>query len=85
VVTAVGLAAAAVKRGIEVEIFMMYDAVLNTVSDRLKELGQSGAKITLCTHNVDELKAHRNDDFNYGSQFDHSYIVNEAHRYVAFV
>ncbi len=82
--TAVGLASAALKRGMEVEIFMMYEAVLNTVNERLKELCNSGAKVTICTHNADELKAHRDDDFNYGSQLDHSYIVNEPDRYVAF-
>ena len=82
--TAVGLASAALKRGIEVEIFMMYEAVLNTVNERLKELCSDGAKVTLCKHNVDELKAHMDDAFNYGSQFDHSYIAQDAHRYVAF-
>ncbi|MFQ5432435.1 MAG: hypothetical protein ACE5EN_08020 [Nitrospinota bacterium] len=82
--TAVGLASAALKRGMEVEIFMMYEAVLNTVSERLKELCERGAKVTLCTHNADELKAHREEGFSYGSQFDHSYIVNETDRYVAF-
>ena len=82
--TAAGLASAALTRGMEVEIFMMYEAALNTVSERLKELCTRGAKITICSHNADELKAHREEGFTYGSQLDHSYIVNEAHRYVAF-
>lgn len=83
--TAVGLASAALKRGMEVEIFMMYEGVLNTVNEQLKALcHQDGAKITLCSHNADELKAHRDDAFNYGSQFDHSYILNDSHRYVTF-
>ena len=82
--TAVSLASAALKRGMEVEIFMMYEAALNTVSERLKELCKRGAKITICTHNADELKAHREEGFDYGSQLDHSYIVDDAHRYVAF-
>lgn len=82
--TAVSLANAALKRGIEVEIFMMYEAVLNSVNERLKKLCADGAKVTLCNHNVDELKAHKDDVFNYGSQFDHSYFVNESDRYIAF-
>ena len=82
--TAVGLASAALKRGIEVEIFMMYEAVLNSVNEKLKELCADGAKVTLCNHNVGELKAHKEDILNYGSQFDHSYFVNDSDRYIAF-
>lgn len=83
--SAVGLASAALKRGIEVEIFMMYEAVLNAVTEKLQKLAEQGAKVTLCSHNADQLKVARDDRFVYGSQYDHAQIVNDADRYVAFV
>lgn len=83
--TVVGLASAALKRDIEVEIFMMYEAVLNTVNEPLQKLCNRGAKITVCSHNADELKAYRHQSFQYASQYEHAYIANENDRYIAFV
>lgn len=80
----IGLAGAALEKGIGVEIFMMHRGVLNAAVPALETLVDKGAIITVCAHNAGELKAHRNEKFNYGSQFDHANIVNDATRYLAF-
>ena len=82
--TVAGLAEAAMRRGAEVEIFMMYEAVLNSLSDRLKKLCEDGLKVTLCSHNADELSAEKYNRFIYGSQYDNSHLASEATRYIAF-
>ncbi len=81
----IGLAAASLEKGIGVEIFLMREGVLNATVKELDELVDKGAAVTVCAHNADELKAHRNEKFNYGSQFDHANIINDATRYLAFL
>lgn len=80
----IGLADAALGKGIGVDIFLMHRGVLNASAPGLDALADKGAVITVCAHNAGELKAHRNEKFNYGSQFDHANIVNDATRYLAF-
>lgn len=80
----IGLAEAALEKGIGVDIFLMHRGVLNAVVPGLDALADKGAAVTVCAHNAGELKAHRNEKFNYGSQFDHANIVNGATRYLAF-
>lgn len=80
----IGLADAAIAKGIGVDIFMMHRGVLNTAIPLLDALVDKGAVITVCAHNASELKAPRNEKFNYGSQFDHSNIINDATRFLAF-
>lgn len=83
--TAEGLASAALRKGIEVEVFMMHEAVLNSELKQLEELSGKGAKITVCTHNADQFKAKRCSKFTYGSQFEHSYIIGDSDRYLVFI
>lgn len=83
--TAEGLASAALGKGIEVEVFMMHKAVLNSEFKPLEKLCDQGAKITVCTHNADQFKAKRHSKFTYGSQFEHSYIIGDSDRYLAFI
>ena len=85
VYTVIGLANAALDRGIEVDIFMMHNAVLNAAVAGLEKLADRGAKITVCAHNADELRAVRSEKFTYGSQYDHSNIVGDSDRYLAFL
>lgn len=85
VYTAIGLANAALDRGMEVDIFMMHAAVLNAAVAGLETLADRGARIAVCTHNADEVKAARSEKFVYGSQYDHSNIVNDSDRYLAFL
>ncbi len=82
--TVVGLASAALKRGIGVELFLMHNAVHNASVESFNELADKGANITVCTHNADQLKAQRNEKFKYGSQYDHSNMIGEVDRYLAF-
>ncbi|MDH5542429.1 MAG: hypothetical protein OEY64_05645 [Nitrospinota bacterium] len=78
-----GISSAALKRGIHVEIFMMYEAVLNSANEKFLKLADDGAKITVCAHNSDELKVQRSDKFHYGSQYDHSKMIYDVDRYIA--
>lgn len=82
--TVAGLAGAALKRGLEVEIFVMYEAVLNSVNDKLTKLADDGAKIIVCGHNADELGAERTDKFTYAGQYENAILLNEADKYIAF-
>jgi sulfur relay (sulfurtransferase) complex TusBCD TusD component (DsrE family) len=83
--TAIGLADSALNRGIAVEFFMMHQAVLNSGVAALEKLADRGAKITVCAHNADELKAARSEKFHYGGQYDNSNIINDTDRYLAFL
>jgi sulfur relay (sulfurtransferase) complex TusBCD TusD component (DsrE family) len=83
--TAIGLADAALKRGIEVEIFMMYSAVQNATLPGIETLADKGAKITVCTHNAAERKAAMSEKCHYGGQYDNSNIVNDTDRFLAFI
>ena len=83
--TVTGLAEAALERGIGVEIFVMHQAVLNSTVEVFAALAGKGATVTVCSHNADELKAYRIDDFKYGSQYDHSNMLTDVDRYVAFI
>ncbi|MBI5178374.1 MAG: DsrE family protein [Nitrospinae bacterium] len=83
--TAIGLAESALARGVEVDIFMMHKAVLNSAVPALEALADKGARITVCAHNADQLKAARSEKFHYGSQYDHANIVADSDRYLAFV
>jgi sulfur relay (sulfurtransferase) complex TusBCD TusD component (DsrE family) len=85
VYTAIGLADAALNRGIGVEMFMMYNAVQNIVVPELESLADRGATITVCTHNADERKAARSEKFRYGGQYDNANIVGDSDRYLAFI
>ncbi len=78
------LATAALRRGMEVEIFLMYEGVLNASDKRFLELADSGAKITVCGHNADEFHAERTDKFTYASQYEHAKMLSGADKYLAF-
>jgi len=83
--TVAGLSERALNRGLEVEIFMMHEAVLNSTNEKFIRLADSGAKITVCSHNSDQLEAERNEKFKYGSQYDHSNMILNVDRYLSFI
>lgn len=86
ILTVIGLVSAALKAGVEVELFLMYEGVLNAAYRPLQELSKNdGFKVTVCNHNADELKAYKYEGFKYGSQYDNAYIANESDRYIAFI
>lgn len=83
--TVAGLSGAALKRGLDVEIFMMHEAVLNSTNEKFLSLADSGAKITLCAHNANLLDAPRTEKFNYGSQYDHTNMILSVDKYLSFI
>lgn len=83
--TVIGLSYAAIKAAIDVEIFLMYEGVLNASYGPFTKLCDRGVKVTVCNHNADELKAFKHDKFKYGSQYDNAYIANETDRYITFI
>ena len=84
--TVIGLATTALKSGVEVELFLMYEGVLNAAYKPLQELSKDkNFKVTVCTHNADELKAFKFEGFKYGSQYDNSFIANESDQYISFI
>jgi sulfur relay (sulfurtransferase) complex TusBCD TusD component (DsrE family) len=84
--SAIGLSSAAVKEGIEVELFLMYEGALNGTNESLQELAKDKrVKVTVCTHSADELHAYKCQGFKYGSQYDNAFIANETDRYIAFI
>ena len=84
--TVVGLASAAIQSEIEVELFLMYEGVLNASYKPLQELSKNErCKVIVCNHNTGELMAAKCENFKYGSQFDNAYILNESDRYIAFI
>ena len=86
ILTVIGLVSAALKAGVEVELFLMYEGVLNAAYRPLQELSKDERfKVTVCSHNADELKAFKYEGFKYGSQYDNAFIANESDRYIAFI
>ena len=83
--TAIGLADAALKRGIEVEFFLMRLGVLNSSVAALEKLVADGAKVTVCAHNASQFGATRSEKFHYGGQYDNSNIIYDTDRYLAFL
>ncbi len=83
--TVAGLSDVALKRGLDVEIFLMHEAVLNSTNEEFIRLADDGAKITVCSHNADQLKAERTEKFNYGSQYDHANMIMNVDKYLSFI
>jgi len=82
--TVAGLAKASIKRGLEVDIFIMYEGVQNSRNKEFSALADAGVKITACAHNSDEFKITKNEKFKYGSQYDNANFIAGVDKYVAF-
>lgn len=83
--TVAGLSGAALKRGLDVEIFLMHEAVLNSANEKFIDLADNGANITVCSHNADQLNAERNEKFKYGGQYDHANMILSVDKYLSFI
>lgn len=83
--TVSGLSNAALKRGLDVQIFMMHEAVLNSTNEEFLRLADSGAKITVCSHNAEQRNVDRTEKFNYGSQYDHANMIMSVDKYLSFI
>ena len=68
--TLIKLAEAALRKGVEVRIFLMCDGVLNVNHVPFLSLIDSGAKICLCQQNLNERFQDEVDGITLGSQYD---------------
>ncbi|MBI5187017.1 MAG: DsrE family protein [Nitrospinae bacterium] len=80
--TAIQLARAALEQNIEVEMFLMMDAVYHVNGDRLDGMIKSGVKITLCAHNAGERGVPQREGYNFGSQYDLAQLTAKADKMI---
>lgn len=80
--TAIQLAKAALEQNIEVEIFLMMDAVYHVNGDKLDGIIKSGVKVTLCAHNAGERGVSKREGYNFGSQYDLAQLTAKADKMV---
>ena len=83
--TVIKLAEAAMRRGIEVSVFIMCDGVHNAFLPAFTALAEHGARLVLCSHNLGERQRPKIEGaIVCGSQYDHAQLVSGVDRYLAF-
>jgi sulfur relay (sulfurtransferase) complex TusBCD TusD component (DsrE family) len=83
--TVIRLAEAAMRRGIDVSIFIMCDGVHNAFVPTFAALVDQGARLVLCSHNLGERHRPKLEGtIVCGSQYDHAQLVSGVDRYLAF-
>jgi sulfur relay (sulfurtransferase) complex TusBCD TusD component (DsrE family) len=83
-----GLCQAATEMDVEVEVFVMGDAVYDLLNSQLATMAREGAKVTFCAANVTErdidLESPALVSFEEGSQYTLACIVESSDRFLAF-
>ncbi len=83
-----GLCQAAMEIGVEVEVFVMGDAVYGLPNYQLDTMARNGAKVSFCAANVTErdidLESPALAGFEEGSQYTLACIVESSDRFLAF-
>ena len=83
-----GLCQAAPEMGVEVEVFLMGDAVNHLLNRKLDAVVNEGAKVSFCSLNTMERDIDPSvpalDIFEEGSQFTFACIVEDSDRFLAF-
>lgn len=82
--TVIKLARAALKKGIEVHIFLSCDGVFNINEISFLRLTDEGAEICLCQQNLNERFQDGADEIRMGSQYDLARNINEVDKLLAF-
>lgn len=82
--TLIKLVEAALRKGVEVRIFLMCDGVLNVNHVPFLSLIDSGAKICLCQQNLNERFQDEVDGITLGSQYDFACNVRDVDKLLAF-
>ena len=82
--TVIKLAEAAVRKGVEVQIFLMCDGVLNVNHVPFLSLIDNGVQICLCQQNLNERFQDEVDGIRLGSQYDFASNVRDMDRLLAF-
>ena len=80
--TAVQLAKAALDQGVDVEVFLMMDAVYHVHGNKLDELIAAKVPVTLCAHNAGERGVKEREGFVFGSQYDLARLTAQADRMI---
>ncbi|MBI5117639.1 DsrE family protein [Candidatus Poribacteria bacterium] len=78
------IAEAALKKDVEVRIFLMCDGVFNCNQVPLLNLLDKGAKICLCQQNLNERFQDEANGITLGSQYDFASNVRDMDRILAF-
>jgi len=78
------VAEAALRRGIEVRIFLMCDGVLNVNHVPFLSLLDKGANICLCQQNLNERFQDETNGVMLGSQYDFACNIRDSDRVIAF-
>lgn len=81
--TAIQLAKAALEQNIEVEVFLMMDAVYHVKAERLNGIIRSGVKVTLCAHNAGERGITEREGYHFGSQYDLAQLAAKSDKMIA--
>jgi sulfur relay (sulfurtransferase) complex TusBCD TusD component (DsrE family) len=82
--TVIKLVKAAREKGIEVEIFLMCDGVLNINDISFLRLLDCDAAICLCQQNLNERFQDEAEGIKMGSQYDFACSIRDVDRLVAF-
>ena len=80
--TAVQMAKAALEQSVEVEMFLMMDAVCLVNGNKLDAAVDAGLKISLCAHNAGERGVKEREGFNFGSQYDLAQLTAKADKMI---
>lgn len=75
---------AALRKNIEVEIFVMADGVYNLKFENFLKLASKGVRIVVCAHNAIERGINRVDEVVWGSQWDLAQLAHSAERFISF-
>ncbi|MBI4832222.1 MAG: DsrE family protein [Candidatus Lindowbacteria bacterium] len=82
--TVIKIAEAALRKGIEVRVFLSCDGVLNCNQVPLLKLIDQGAQICLCQQNLNERFQDEANGVTLGSQYDLACNVRDMDRMLAF-
>ncbi|UCD56813.1 MAG: DsrE family protein [Candidatus Hydrogenedentota bacterium] len=82
--TVIKLTEAALKKGVEVRIFLMCDGVLHVNEISFLKLIDMGAQICLCQQNLNERFQDEANGVKLGSQYDFACNVRDVNRLLAF-
>jgi sulfur relay (sulfurtransferase) complex TusBCD TusD component (DsrE family) len=86
--TVLGLCQAAQKMGVEVEVFLMGDAVYHLGNSELGAFAQQGVKISFCALNAMERSLHERPHYPWGieegTQYHLASILEGSDRFLAF-
>jgi sulfur relay (sulfurtransferase) complex TusBCD TusD component (DsrE family) len=82
--TALGLARAALERGVDLYLYLVDDGVWNIDDERVLELGRRGAKLFVCAYACQRRRLPITEKATYCGLVVLSDLINGTDRFVAF-